>query len=68
MTERYECERVGELLAEVAAGIARGPDRARVAWHVAGCSRCGADLDQLLRIADVLRDAVAHDQRDTSDE
>lgn len=54
MTEHEACAQVRELLAEVAAGAASGPDRALVAQHVADCDACRRELEQFSQAADEL--------------
>ncbi len=62
MTEPYECDEVADLLAEVATGAATGPDRDRVARHLADCERCRRELDELSWVADeVLLAAPEHE-------
>jgi hypothetical protein len=45
---------VRELLPEVALGIASGRDRARALEHIAGCTECRTELEELSGIADEL--------------
>jgi hypothetical protein len=54
MTEHVACRHVRDLLAEVAADAASGPDRALVAQHVADCDACRRELDQFSQAADEL--------------
>ncbi len=51
MTEHDDCESIADSLAELAAGAASGPDRARVLRHVAACPSCRRDLEELSRVA-----------------
>jgi anti-sigma factor ChrR (cupin superfamily) len=57
MTEHDACAQVHDLLAEVAAGAASGPDLVRVSWHVAHCEHCRVELNEYLHIVDELRGA-----------
>ncbi len=54
MTEHETCATVADSLAELAAGAASGPDRARVLRHVATCPSCRLELEELARIAEDL--------------
>jgi hypothetical protein len=54
MDETPECAAVRPLLAEVAAGVADGHERALVLRHVTGCQRCRDELAELGRVADDL--------------
>jgi len=58
MTEHSACAQVADLLAEVAAGAASGPDLVRVSWHVAHCERCRRELNEYIDIVDELRSAL----------
>lgn len=49
-----DCERMRELAAEVALGIADGEDRARALEHAAACPECRARLERLSALADEL--------------
>ncbi len=49
-----ECERLHEIAAEVALGIADGEDRARALEHLGGCADCRAHLERLSSVADEL--------------
>jgi anti-sigma factor ChrR (cupin superfamily) len=57
MTEPSACTQVRDLLAEVAAGAASGPDLVRVSWHVAHCERCRLELNEYIYIVGELRRA-----------
>jgi len=48
------CSRVRQSLPELALGIAGGDERARALDHVAGCTECSRELDELSAIADAL--------------
>jgi hypothetical protein len=54
MTPPTDCERLRELAAELALGIADGEDRAWALEHLAGCSECRAEVDRLAAVADEL--------------
>jgi hypothetical protein len=54
MTEHEACAQIREIIAEVAAGAASGPDRALVAEHVADCDGWRRELDQFSQTADEL--------------
>jgi Putative zinc-finger len=54
MTEHDSCVDIADSLAELAAGAASGPDRARVLRHVAACPKCRQELAELSRIAEDL--------------
>jgi hypothetical protein len=49
-----DCERVRELAAELALGIADGQDRARALDHLAECAGCRAAVERLSAVADEL--------------
>jgi hypothetical protein len=49
-----DCERIRELAAELALGIADGEDRARALEHLADCPGCRARLERLSSVADEL--------------
>ncbi len=51
MTEHDDCASIADSLAELAAGAASGPDRARVLRHVASCPSCRRELEELSRVA-----------------
>lgn len=51
---RPDCAHSREALPELALGIADGEQRARTLEHVAGCSDCRRELEQLSSIADDL--------------
>jgi hypothetical protein len=48
------CREVGELLPEIAVGIASGEDRARVLEHLSRCGNCRRELEQMTEVADEL--------------
>jgi len=50
--DRTQCAELAELLAEVATGVASGPDRARVLRHLSACDDCRRELDDLTQVAD----------------
>jgi hypothetical protein len=52
MTDRYSCEQVRELAAEVALGIAPAKERARALEHLVSCNECRAHVQELSAIAD----------------
>lgn len=49
-----DCDRLQELSAEVALGVADGADRAWALEHVAGCQECRARIERLSSLADEL--------------
>jgi hypothetical protein len=49
-----DCERVREIAAELALGIADGEDRARALEHLAECTGCRAMVERLSSVADEL--------------
>lgn len=49
-----DCERVREIAAELALGIADGEDRARALEHLANCTGCRAAVERLSSVADEL--------------
>src|SRR6185437_11471604 len=49
-----DCARTREALPELALGIADGEQRAVALEHVAGCSDCRRELDELSSLADQL--------------
>ena len=51
MTEQDDCASIADSLAELAAGAASGPDRARVLRHVAACPSCRRELEELSHVA-----------------
>jgi hypothetical protein len=62
--DRTDCVELADLLAEVAAGAASGPDRARVLHHLNECDDCRHELDELSRVADeVLLITPEHEPR-----
>lgn len=54
MSAEVDCHDVRGLTAELALGIADGEDRARVLAHVADCSDCREELEELTGLADEL--------------
>jgi hypothetical protein len=54
MTDRPLCDEVRDLLPELAAGVADGDDRARALAHLAGCSACRRELDEMTGAVDRL--------------
>jgi hypothetical protein len=54
MTDRPRCDEVRDLLPELAAGVADGDDRARALAHLADCSDCRRELDEMTRVVDRL--------------
>ncbi len=49
-----DCERLREVAAELALGIADGEERARALDHLDGCAECRAQLERLSTLADEL--------------
>jgi hypothetical protein len=49
-----DCERLHEVAAELALGIADGEERARALDHLAGCAECRAHVERLAAVADEL--------------
>jgi hypothetical protein len=49
-----DCDRLREVAAELALGIADGEDRARALDHLDGCAECRAHLERLSSLADEL--------------
>jgi hypothetical protein len=49
-----DCERLRDVAAELALGIADGEERAWALEHVAGCSACRAEVERLAAVADEL--------------
>jgi len=54
MSNPLSCGEARELAPEVALGIATAEDRARLLWHVAGCTACRNELAELSALADDL--------------
>ncbi|NUT32570.1 MAG: hypothetical protein HOV79_05785, partial [Hamadaea sp.] len=54
MSERFGCDEVRPLLAELAAGAVTGQERALALRHVGGCDACRAELAGLTRAVDEL--------------
>lgn len=54
MSADADCHEIRGLTAELALGIADGRDRARVLDHVADCSDCREELEELTGLADEL--------------
>jgi len=54
MTDLPRCDEVRDLLPELAAGVADGDERARALAHVAGCSDCRRELDEMTGVVDRL--------------
>lgn len=54
MSERSRCDDVREDLAELAAGVLPGEQRARALAHVAGCPSCRRELDSAAVVLDEL--------------
>ncbi|MDQ7904040.1 zf-HC2 domain-containing protein [Phytohabitans sp. ZYX-F-186] len=54
MDDRSGCAEIGELLPDVAAGVAAGDERARVFAHLGGCPACRRELAALSHVADEL--------------
>lgn len=52
MSDRYSCEQVREIAAEVALGIAPAKERARALEHLVSCSECRAHVQELSSVAD----------------
>lgn len=57
-----DCARIREALAELALGIADGEQRAVALDHVADCSDCRRELEELSRVADELIGLAPHHQ------
>jgi hypothetical protein len=54
MTDRPLCDEVRDLLPELAAGVADGDERARAIAHLASCSDCRRELDEMTSVVDRL--------------
>ncbi len=54
MTDLPRCDEVRDLLPELAAGVADGDERARALAHLATCSDCRQELDELTSALDRL--------------
>lgn len=54
MTDRAECERVREVIPELAIGVASGEERADALRHLARCPDCRRELEQMSEVADEL--------------
>lgn len=52
MSDRYSCEEVREIAAEVALGIAPAKERARTLEHLIACTECRAHVQELSSVAD----------------
>ncbi|HEY7875099.1 MAG TPA: zf-HC2 domain-containing protein [Actinomycetota bacterium] len=54
MSVEWECAQVRDLIPELAVGVASGEERARALQHLAHCSECRRELEQLAELADEL--------------
>lgn len=54
MTADGSCERVRELLPELAVGVASGEERAQALAHLASCKECRRELEEMAQVADEL--------------
>jgi hypothetical protein len=54
MAERPDCARMGQLLPELALGVAAGDERARALGHLARCVPCRSVLESAAAAADAL--------------
>ncbi|MDQ3876935.1 MAG: zf-HC2 domain-containing protein [Actinomycetota bacterium] len=52
MSDKYSCEQVREIAAEVALGIAPARERARALDHLVSCSDCRSYVQELSSVAD----------------
>jgi hypothetical protein len=62
MRDPLDCAQVGDLLPEIAAGVAPGDVRAEALRHMAGCAECRAELAATAGVVDdILLLAPAHE-------
>jgi hypothetical protein len=54
MTADETCDRVRELIPELAIGVASGEERAQALSHLAGCKDCRRELEEMAQVADEL--------------